>query len=138
MYKRIILFIIIVGIIGSIALYMYNKPPRNIAGEKEDFVLTANDLYKEYEANDSAANAKYLEKVVAVKGIILEIELENEEEPTVALKTTNPDITVRCGFKKEFLANIRKLKSGDRIKIKGKCDGMDMFGVVMTQCTIIK
>lgn len=137
MYKRIILFIIIIGIIGAIASYLYNKPPRNISETKEDYILSATDFYKEYSADEAAANTKYLEKVIAVEGVVVEIQLENPDEPTVALKTTNPEITVRCGFKKELMENVKKLKTNDKIKIKGKCDGMDMFGVVMTQCSLI-
>ena len=47
-------------------------------------------------------------------------------------------MTVSCGFKKELLNEIKKLKQNDKIKIKGKCDGMGMFGVVITQCSLIK
>ena len=137
MLKRIVFFIIIIGIIGAVGLYMWNKPPRNIAAEKEDYIISANDFYKEYSADETAANAKYLEKVIEVGGEVVEIQLENEDEPTVALSTAEPDITVRCGFKKELLVEVKKLKQGDKIKIKGKCDGLDMFGVVITQCILI-
>ena len=138
MFKRIVLFIIILGIIGAIARYMFNKPPRDISASKEDFVLSATDFYKEYAADETVANHKYLEKVIAVEGSVVEIELENSKEPTVALKTSDPEITVRCGFKKELLNDVKKIKAGDKVKIKGKCDGMDMFGVVITQCSLIK
>ena len=47
-------------------------------------------------------------------------------------------MTVSCGFKKELLSEVKKLKPNDKIKIKGKCDGMGMFGVVITQCSLIK
>jgi hypothetical protein len=138
MFKRILLFIIIIGIIGAIASYMWNKPHKDIAAAKEDFILSATQFYKEYSTDEVASNAKYLEKVIAVEGVLFEIQLENPDEPTVALSTAEPDITVRCGFKKELLEDVKKLKVGDKIKIKGKCDGMDMFGVVMTQCSLIK
>ncbi len=138
MIKRIILFILIIGVIGAIANYMWNKPHRDISAAKEDFIISASNFYKEYSTDEAASNAKYLEKVIAVEGVVFEVQLENADEPTVALSTAEPDITVRCGFKKELLEDVKKLKVGDKIKIKGKCDGMDMFGVVMTQCILIK
>lgn len=138
MLKRIILFIIVIGIIASIAFYMWNKPHKDIAAAKEDFILTSTDFYKEYVANETTANTKYLDKVIAVEGTISAIELENADEPTVALTTGTADMTVSCGFKKELLNEIKKLKQNDKIKIKGKCDGMGMFGVVITQCSLIK
>ena len=136
--KRIILSVIIIGIFAAIAYNMWNKPHRDIAAAKEDYILSATDFCKEYSANEEASNAKYLEKVIAVEGVVLEIQLENVDEPTVALSTADDGITVRCGFKKELLADVKKLKAGDKIKIKGKCDGMDMFGVVTTQCSLLK
>lgn len=138
MKGRILLAILILGIVGAIATYMWNKPHRNIATSKEDFTLTADSFYKEYAANEEASNAKYLDKVIEVKGDVGEIELENEDEPTVALQTSSLESTVRCGFKKEMLVEIKKLKKGDQIKIKGKCDGLGMFGLVLTQCVLIK
>jgi hypothetical protein len=138
MLKRIILFILIIGIIGAIANYMYNKPPRNIAEAKEDFIITATDFYKEYSSNEDSANIKYLEKVIEVQGLVAEIQLENEDEPTVALATGNTDATIMCGFKKALFKDVKALKVGDKIKIKGKCDGLNMFGVVITQCSLIK
>lgn len=138
MLKRIILFIIVIGIIASIAFYMWNKPHKDIAAAKEDFILTSTDFYKEYVANETTANTKYLDKVIAVEGTISAIELENADEPTVALTTGTADMTVSCGFKKELLNEIKKLKQNDKIKIKGKCDGMGMFGIVITQCSLIK
>ena len=138
MLKRIILFILVIGIIASIAFYMWNKPHKDIAAAKEDFILTSTDFYKEYVANETTANTKYLDKVIAVEGTISAIELENADEPTVALTTGTADMTVSCGFKKELLNEIKKLKQNDKIKIKGKCDGMVMFGVVITQCSLIK
>ena len=138
MVKKIILFIIIIVIIGAIVMYLWNKPHRDIAAAKEDFIISATDFYKEYSANETSANAKYLDKVIAVEGVISAIELENADEPTVALITATPDMTVSCGFKKELLSEVKKLKPNDKIKIKGKCDGMGMFGVVITQCSLIK
>ena len=138
MLKRIILFILVIGIIASIAFYMWNKPHKDIAAAKEDFILTSTDFYKEYVANETTANTKYLDKVIAVEGTISAIELENADEPTVALTTGTADMTVSCGFKKELLNEIKKLKQNDKIKIKGKCDGMGMFGVVIKQCSLIK
>ncbi len=118
--------------------YLFNKPHRNIAAAKEDFVISADSFYKAYSLNETASNAKYLEKVIAVEGKVEELQLENAEEPTVAISAGADGATIRCGFKKELLNEVKGLKTGTTIKIKGRCDGMDMFGVVMTQCSLIK
>ena len=139
MIKRIIFSVVILILMGFVVQYLlFNKPHRNIAAAKEDFVISADSFYKAYSADETASNAKYLTKVIAVEGTVDELQLENAEEPTVALSTGNEGITIRCGFKKELLSDVKALKNGDKIKIKGRCDGMDMFGVVMTQCSLIK
>jgi len=139
MLKKVIFTILILGTIGGVIGYlMWNKPHKDIANTKEDFFISATDLSKEYNADETSANPKYLNKVIAVSGTVSEMQWENEEEPTVALSTGSEDNTVLCGFKKEFLNDIKHLKAGDSIKIKGKCDGINMFGgVVLTQCSLI-
>jgi len=139
MFKKILFTVLIFMILGlAVGYYLWNKPPRNIATAPVQVYISAIELYKAYAANEEASNAKYLAKVIAVEGTVVELQLENEEEPTVALATDVADITVRCGFKKELLLEVKALKPGDKIKIKGKCDGLDMFGMVFTQCTLTK
>lgn len=126
------------AIAGAIfGYFMWNKPHKDISAAKEDFTITADSFYKEYSMNETAANEKYLNKVIEVKGSVADLELENADEPTVALSTATEDMTISCGFKKELLKDVNKLKIGDKIKIKGKCDGLGMFGIVITQCSLI-
>lgn len=139
MKKRILWSLLVLAVMGfAVQYYLFNKPHRNIAAAKEDFVLSAAEFYKAYAADETGSNAKYLEKVIAVEGVIEELQLENAEEPTVALITGEEGMSIRCGFKKELLNEVKELKPQTKIKIKGKCDGLDMFGIVMTQCSLIK
>lgn len=139
MIKKIIyaVFFLIIAA-GVIGYYMWNKPHKNIAAAKEDYAISAEDFYKEYSANEVASNSKYLNKVISVSGKIVEIQLENPDEPTLALKTAEEGMTVSCGFNKEWLKELKSLKIGNTIKIKGKCDGLGMFGIVITQCNLEK
>ena len=131
-----LLFIILI-LVGA-GIYYWNKGPRDIAASEVDIYIDAEKFYQEYAADETASNTKYLNKVIAVKGMVSSLELENPEEPTVDLKADSADHTVRCGFKKELLPDVKKLKAGDQIKIKGKCDGIDLFGSpVITQCSLM-
>ncbi|NUM31938.1 MAG: hypothetical protein HUU47_06405 [Bacteroidetes bacterium] len=139
MIKKII-YIFLFFIIAAIAtgIYLWNKPHKNIETTKEDFVLSAVDFYKEYSADETTANKKYLNKVIIVSGKIAEIQLENPDEPSIAIETGTDESTINCGFKKEFLNDLKALKTGEIVKIKGKCDGFSMFGIVFTQCNLEK
>ena len=71
--NRIILFLL-VGLVlaGGIALYVYNKPHRDVASEKPAHTLTANELFDAYEADETAANEIYLDNTVQVTGTAAE------------------------------------------------------------------
>jgi UDP-N-acetylmuramyl pentapeptide synthase len=67
--KKLVLFGIVALVIGlGVAYYLWNKPHRDIAAEDAAFALTADELFDAFEADETAANAKYLDKVVAVTG----------------------------------------------------------------------
>ena len=132
----IVLFLILVAV--SAGIYLWNKPHRNIAAAKEDFTLNSADFYKEYSTDENSANKKYLNKIIKVSGKVVELQLENPDEPTIALETKTEGMTVSCGFNKESLLELKSLKIGENVIIKGKCDGLSMFGIVITQCILEK
>lgn len=139
MIKKIVYLVLILVLAGvTTGIYLWNKPHRNIAAAKEDFTLAAADFYKEYSTDENSGNLKYLNKVIVVSGTIAELQLENPDEPTIALETGAEGSTINCGFKKEFYNDLKSLKTGDIVKIKGKCDGISMFGIVITQCNLEK
>ena len=69
--NRIIIFLIS-GLLlaGGIVCFVYNKPHRDVANEEAEHVLTAYELFDEYEADEAAANAKFLDNTVQVSGTI--------------------------------------------------------------------
>ena len=139
MRKRIFFTVLVLALVGGgIYYYVINKSHRDIKNTTEDFLISSTDLYKEYSTDETASNAKYLDKIIAVEGTVAELQLENPEEPTVAVSTGVEGMTVSCGFVKDSKAKVETLKPGQKIKIKGKCDGMGMFGVVLTQCHFIE
>lgn len=139
MKKKILFSILILGLIGaSIGFYLYTKPPRDISSTKEDFVLNVEEFYKEFMTNEASANTKYLNKVIIVEGIVTEIQLENSEEPTLSISSQNGDSKLTCGFNKNLTSTITSLKSGNKVTLKGKCDGKNMFDeIVFTQCSFL-
>ncbi len=114
----VIFFILIVGG-GAIAYYLFTKPRRDVANEK-GIVLTAAQLVSEYQADESAANAKYLDKPIEVTGTIAEIKDNQEGKTTVLLSSGDAMTGVFCTLKQ---TNTSKTK-GAQVTIKGICNGM--------------
>ncbi len=139
---KIFLIIVVVGIVlgGATVYYVFNKPHRDIEGATPSFIVTAENLYNDFNSDENAANLKYGDKIIQVSGNIVEITGENYNL-TIALNKAMQEVScaldsLTIDRHKDYISS---LKVGDNITLKGKCDGFDMImGVVLTQCFIIE
>ena len=91
--------------------------------------IDAHALAKEYNANEKAADAKYLNKVIEVSGTITEIDNNQDGGIMVILQTDDPAAGVQCAMRDKGL----KISKG-HITIKGFCSGNGITGVSLTDC----
>lgn len=135
--KKVILVILLLAVASGIGYYIYNKPPEGVANKKADYSLSPSELLAEFQKDEEAANAKYLGKVVELKGAILEIVPGEDMEMQLILDTGDIMSRVSCVMDEEYNTFLeRKLKSGDTVTIKGFCTGMTM-DVVIDRCVIV-
>ncbi|MBU3012110.1 OB-fold putative lipoprotein [Polaribacter vadi] len=121
--KKIILVILILGIVGAIIGYKtYNKPHLNIVATKADFNVSANKIIEDFSTDETTANSKYLEKIIAIKGIISDIKIE-KEKGIITLKTNDDFASILCHLSEEATNKMSDLKVGESITIKGICTG---------------
>lgn len=139
---KILLYLAITGIVigGATVYYVFNKPHRDVEGETPAFVMTAQELFDEYNENEDAGNLKFGAKVIQVNGQIVDI-AKGVGEVSIVLNDEMEG--VNCALDSMTIvknkAEIDALNIGDDITLKGKCDGFDMImGVVLTQCFIIE
>ncbi len=107
---------------------------------KAEFSVTASEITKAFNTNEVGANLKYENKVGEVTGTVDSI-TENFGRSTVLLKGTFGALGhefVAASFgkvikQKEELAT---LKPGQRVTIKGECEGMS-FNVEFKHCVIV-
>ncbi|PCJ24508.1 MAG: hypothetical protein COA97_09675 [Flavobacteriales bacterium] len=123
--KKIAL-IAVIGILigGSYAAYIYFMPHRDIQSVEVFVEIEATQLVEEYLADANAANEKYLDaegesKVIIVRGIIKSIDIDQNNQTVVTLKSNNNELGVSCTFTKESNKNASSLKIDDVIKVKG-------------------
>ncbi len=140
-YLKIGLIVFGVGLLVGVGAvyYVFNMPQRNVKKEKAAFTMTAEELFTEYSSDETIGNEKFADKVIQVTGEIVEI-APGENETTIVL--LDPMEGVSCALDSIIVADnkekIDKLKIGDEITLKGKCDGIDMImGVVLTRCYFI-
>lgn len=102
--------------------YLENEKFANTANTESDFTVNAVDLIREFQTNDSGANAKYREKIITVNGNISEIELPNDSTVNIKFTDTTGSYAI-FPFHGEEATHAKTLKKGDPISVKGSCSG---------------
>ena len=118
-----------VVILAGVILYLYNKPSRNVAGEN-GIPVTATELYKKFTSNEPQANQTYLNKVLEVRGQVLEVKNTQHAGKVVVLNTGDPMFGVACTLDTKQTAE-KAFKPGEQIVVKGVCTGY-LSDVVLT------
>ena len=132
--KKKILFILLIGIAvaGGVGFYMYNKPAEKTITAKEEYTVEAAALFSEFSDNETQANTKYLNKVIAVKGKVLDITPNDSLGINLTLETGDEMFGVSCHIPEPGKDAPKK---GDVISVKGLCTGM-LMDVVLVKCSI--
>jgi RecG-like helicase len=136
-WKKILVSLLIIAVgAAGFGFYLYTKKPADVRTLAANYQLTAEALLADYNKDETVANLKYLDKVIAVKGKVTEIKLEpTTGQATVILDTGNPMAAVTCSFYNDEAANVNKLSQGTAVCIKGKCTGK-LMDVVLNKCSI--
>jgi len=131
--KKIIIRILILVIIGAFVAYkMYNKPHVNVANSKSDISLTADKILNDFSSDENSSNSKYLEKIIEVKGVISEINIE-KEKGIITLKTNDDFGSVLCHLSEAATKKMSALQEGQSITVKGICTGF-LMDVILVKC----
>ena len=124
--RKVIIFAILAAIVIGIAAFYYVMygGARDLTTEKTEFVVSSAAIVNEFTQNQSEANKKYLEKAVAVKGIVSQaegIQIILDSKVNCSFKTPDPSIKV-----------------GQSVTVKGRVVGYDdlMEELKMDECFI--
>lgn len=135
--KKIVLIILVLAALGAgYAYYLYNKPVADTSDLAAAYSLSADELFNQFENDESAANSMYLGKIVEVKGKIREFSIGDSGEINLVLASGSDMFGINCGLSKGQDKEYRKFREGDSIKVKGECSGISM-DVVLTRCVIV-
>lgn len=137
MSRIILIGLALIAIGGAIGVFMYNKPHAELASQKADFTMTASELFAAFEANESEANATYLDKLVEVSGTVGEKTASADGGTNIILKEEGAFSGVSCAFLAESSAALEKVEVGSSITIKGLCTGM-LMDVSLARCVLVE
>lgn len=131
----VLLALLLVG--GGTAYYLWNKPHENISELEADVAIDAAQLFKEYEENEDAANAKYLEKTIAVTGTVKEATKSDDGKTAKIILDAGSDFGVSCELDPLSKHPRVDFTPGEKVTFKGKCTGLN-FDVQLARCVEIK
>lgn len=129
--KKILTIIAVLGVIGiGVATYMWNKPHQNMSSASSDLAIAAPALFTAFDTNEAEADAKYLEKIVSVKGKVKSVDVEGKK---IVLESDDDMFGVICEL--DALTEHKRLdfKVGEEVRMKGICTGK-LMDVVLVRC----
>ena len=106
--------------IGAVVYFYYaTLTHEDTASLKADYTVEAISFIKEFEKDYKTANKKYAEKIIAVKGIVTETEQPVDTTMNIKMTDTTTGSYLIFAFQNKDMAKAKKLKQGDKVKIKG-------------------
>jgi hypothetical protein len=144
--RKIFLLIIVIGLAlaGWYAYKEYVRTNKDLANVNADVKISADDLIKEYEKNDSLANKKYLGNIVETTGNVKSIEKDDNDYYTIVLADSSSMSSVRCSVDTVHREDAAQLVAGSSATMRGACTGFnkDEMGlgsdVILNRCVIVK
>ena len=129
---------IIIGILlvaaffaGMYGLSEWFKPHQKIEN-KQGLVISADSLINFYNEDEAAANARFLDKAIEVRGTVAKVGVNSDGQTTVLLASSDPLTSVFCTLRDKGI----KVDEGKEIVIKGFCSGKTL-DVLLTDCVIV-
>jgi putative nucleic acid binding protein len=144
--RKIVLFFIVlaVGAAGWYGYKEYFRTNKDLANVKPDIKISAADLIKEYEKNDSVANTKFLGQVIETNGNVKAVEKDDSGYYTIVLADTGSMSSVRCSIDTTHQDDAARLAVGSSAMVRGSCTGFnkDEMGlgsdVILNRCVIVQ
>jgi hypothetical protein len=132
--KQIILgAFIIFSLVVGFGIFLYFQPSQSFIKTKPDYLVTAQQLVKDYSENESSANKKYLGAIVEITGKVVS---KNEgNEGLWFISFIDPINGLTCAFDASQTEKIISVSIGDEITVKGRCDGK-LSDVRLSKCSI--
>ena len=143
--KKIIWLIVLVVAGGAWYGYKeYTRKNKDLTRVKADIKISATGLIREYEANDSASNKKFLGKIIEVDGTVKDVKKDEAGYYTLVLGDTTSMSSVRCSLDTTHQQDAASLLVGSSTLVRGACTGFnkDEMGlgsdVILNRTVIIK
>jgi hypothetical protein len=128
-----IVALILVG--GVYGLREYTRGNDDLAGASPDITVSAEALMSDFSADETSANAKYLNKVLRVNGSVKDIKQDSLGSYSIELASGSELSVVSCLLDPRHNEDASRVKKGDNVAITGICTGV-LMDVVLIRCAV--
>lgn len=126
MKKKIIVTVLVITVLGVFGYYyVWYGGARNLSSEEAVFNVSSKSITAEFDSDIDKSNTKYLEKAIAVKGVVSKI----------TQKQVIIDNTIVCDLKESDPT----IKKDQQVTLKGRVVGYDdlMGEIKLDECSVI-
>lgn len=125
-------FIAIGAFGGWYYIFQYSKTHHRDVTSETATIITASQIVKDFETNETTANTNFLNKAIELKGVVLKKDRDQAGNTTVTLKSGDPLANIFCTLK----PGIRLQKGDSIIIVKGICTGF-LSDVVLNEAVVV-
>ncbi len=130
-FPILILVTLIAGIYGWKEYY---RPQVNTADLTVVFNKSASQIVQEFEKNETAANALYNDKVIAISGKLVQLNITDTTQQIILAGPVSSGGVI-CEFESNQRNQLKQLQIGSEITVVGVCTGF-LMDVVMVRCIL--
>lgn len=137
MKKKLMIGLGVVAAIVAVMAYQFLTPKGevDISSAAVAYEVSATKLYAAFEEDEAAANTRYANAIMTVKGKVTSVEAKEDGQLQVSLDAGSPLGAVVCSLQESSLKG-NKLEAGNEITVKGVCTGF-LFDVVIDRAILI-
>jgi len=140
----VIALLLAAGLAGWFGYSKFRERPADLSRVKPAFRITASDLIREFEANDSLANNRYLGQVLEVTGPVKDVTKDESGFLTITLGDPSELSGIRCAMDSSHQSDAASVAAGASATIRGACTGFlkDEMGlgsdVILNRAVLVK
>lgn len=133
--KRILYLLLAAAVVAAgVGYYLWHKPHENMEKAKAEMTCQSPEIFHEFEADEAAANAKYLNKTIAVCGNVKEVSKGENGTMRVSLDCGGDGMFgIACELDPLSKHPRTDFPVGELVTFKGICTGYNM-DVQLTRC----
>lgn len=109
--------------------------PGKTSEQKTEANVGAGELFTAFAEDEAGANERYLNKVIAVTGVVATVATNDRRGASVTLKSDeDPKAGIKCKLDLRQVGNKSDFKIGETVTLKGVCTGL-VRDVELVDCT---